>query len=139
MASWIAVASAAHVRRGRAEGFMQVNHGKAAPLRRMQPGDGIVYYSPTVTYGGSDKLQAFTAIGRVRPGEPYRGEMGEGFQPFRRDVDWWPASEAPIAPLLDQLSFTTGQRNWGYRLRFGLVEIDDADFDLVAAAMGVRP
>ncbi len=139
MASWIAVASAAHVRRGRAEGFMQVSHGKAAPLRRVHPGDGIVYYSPTVTYGGSDKLQAFTAIGRVRPGEPYRGDMGEGFQPFRRDVDWWPAAEAPIAPLLDRLAFTAGQRNWGYRLRFGLTALDDADFVLIAAAMGVRP
>lgn len=139
MASWIAIASAAHVRRGRAEGFMQVNHGKAAPLRRVAPGDGIVYYSPTVTFGGSDKLQAFTAIGRVKPGEPYQGDMGEGFQPFRRDVDWWSSDEAPIAPLLDRLAFTAGRRNWGYSLRFGLARIDDADFALIAGAMGVRP
>ena len=46
-ANWIAVASAEHVRRGREGGFMQVCHGKAAPLRRIQPGDGVVYYSPT--------------------------------------------------------------------------------------------
>ena len=46
-AYWIAVASAEHVRRGRKDGFMQVNHGKPAPLRRVKPGDGIVYYSPT--------------------------------------------------------------------------------------------
>ncbi len=32
--AWIAVASAAHVRIGRAGGFMQINYGKAAPLRR---------------------------------------------------------------------------------------------------------
>lgn len=35
MKSWIAVASAEHVRSGRAQGFMQVCHGKAAPLRRL--------------------------------------------------------------------------------------------------------
>ena len=48
---WLAVASAQHVRRGRTEGFMQVNHGKAAPLRRIRPGDGIVYYSPRTVLG----------------------------------------------------------------------------------------
>jgi hypothetical protein len=39
MKHWLAVASAEHVRRGQAEGFMQVCHGKAAPLKRIQPGD----------------------------------------------------------------------------------------------------
>jgi hypothetical protein len=29
---------------------MQVCHGKAAPLRRVQPGDRVVYYSPTCEY-----------------------------------------------------------------------------------------
>ena len=98
---WIAVASAEHVRRGRGEGFMQVSHGKAAPLKRIKPGDGIVYYSPTVTLGGKDTLQAFTAIGTVNDGEPYQGDMGAGFKPFRRDVTWWTRNEAPIRPLLD--------------------------------------
>ncbi|BAB50150.1 EVE domain-containing protein [Mesorhizobium japonicum] len=68
-AYWIAVASAQHVRRGRNDGFMQVNHGKAAPLRRVKPGDGIVYYSPTTILGEKDGLQAFTAIGTVRYGK----------------------------------------------------------------------
>jgi len=35
---WIAVACADHVALGVAGGFMQVCHGKAAPLRRMRPG-----------------------------------------------------------------------------------------------------
>ena len=29
---------------------MQVCHGKAAPLQRIQPGDRVVYYSPTVSF-----------------------------------------------------------------------------------------
>ena len=74
-ASWIAVASAEHVRIGRARGFMQVCHGKAAPLRRLSPGDGVAYYSPTETFGGKDRLQAFTAIGVVAPGAPYQADM----------------------------------------------------------------
>ena len=135
---WLAVASAEHVRRGRQEGFMQVNHGKAAPLRRVKPGDGIIYYSPTTNLGEKDGLQAFTAIGTVREGEPYQGEMGGGFTPFRRDVEWATAEEAPIKPLLERLDFTAGKSNWGYQLRFGLFEITDHDFLLIAEAMGAE-
>ena len=133
---WIAVASADHARRGKA-GFMQVNHGKAAPLRRIHPGDGVAYYSPTVTFGGKDKLQAFTLIGHVQPGDIYEGEMGD-WVAHRRDVAWADADEAPIAPLLDQLDFTTGKTNWGYQLRFGLFEITAGDFDLIAQAMHAK-
>lgn len=134
-ACWLAVASAEHVRRGRAEGFMQVNHGKAAPLRRISPGDGVVYYSPPTVYRQKDGLQSFTAIGRVREGELYAGVMGDGSTPFRRDVDWAMAVEAPIAPLLDQLDLTAGQPHWGYRLRFGVLKVSRHDFALIAEAM----
>jgi EVE domain len=133
--SWLAVASAEHVRLGRAGGFMQVNHGKAAPLRRIQPGNRVAYYSPTLAFGGKDKLQAFTAVGVVREGEPYVFDMGGGFQPYRRDVAWAKAAEAPIQPLLEQLEFTAGRRNWGYQLRFGLLAVSEADMDLIASAM----
>ncbi|MDF3155309.1 EVE domain-containing protein [Mesorhizobium sp. XAP10] len=137
-AYWIAVASAEHVRRGRTAGFMQVNHGKAAPLRCVKPGDGVVYYSPTTVLGEKDGLQAFTAIGIVREGEPYQGDMGAGFTPFRRDVAWAKAEEAPIKPLLDRLDFTVAKSNWGYQLRFGLFEIGDHDFRVIAEAMGAE-
>jgi len=135
---WIAVASAEHVRRGRRDSFMQVNHGKAAPLRRIKPGDGIVYYSPTTILGEKDGLQSFTAIGTVREGEPYQGDMGGGFTPYRRDVEWAKAQEAPIKPLLDRLEFTAGKSNWGYQLRFGLFAVSEGDFSLIAEAMGVE-
>jgi hypothetical protein len=132
---WTAVASADHVRHGHAEGFMQVCHGKAAPLRRIRPGDGVAYYSPTTRFRDRDGLQAFTAIGRVRDGEPYLADMGGGFRPCRRDVAWVEAEEAPIRPLLGLLDFTTAKPNWGYQLRFGLFAISDEDFRLIAAAM----
>ena len=133
---WIAVASAEHARRGKA-GFMQVNHGKAAPLKRVHPGDGVAYYSPTETFRGKDKLQAFTLIGRVKAGDIYAGEMA-GWTAFRRDVEWADACEAPITPLLDCLDFTKGKSNWGYQLRFGLFEISKADFDTIAHAMDAQ-
>ena len=70
--NWIAVASAEHVRIGRSKGFMQVCHGKAAPLGRIQPGDGVVYYSPTSVFRIGDQLQSFTAIGSSATAIPIR-------------------------------------------------------------------
>lgn len=137
--SWIAVASAEHVRRGRREGFMQVCHGKGGPLRRIRPGDRVAYYSPTVHFGGKDRLQSFTALGTVLPGDPYQADMGDGFHPFRRNVAWDTAAhEAPIVPLLDQLSFTAGRSSWGYAFRFGLLPATAQDIELIALAMHSR-
>ncbi|MCG5243936.1 EVE domain-containing protein [Azospirillum doebereinerae] len=135
--NWIAVACAEHVRRGRAGGFMQVCHGKAAPLRRIRPGDRVAYYSPTETFRGRDRLQSFTAIGVVRAGEPYPFDMGGGFVPFRRDVGWVEGVETPIAPLLDRLEFSAGVRNWGAPFRFGLFAVSGHDAERIAEAMGV--
>lgn len=143
---WVAVASAEHVARGRAEGFMQVCHGKATPLRRVQGGDYVSYYSPTAQFAplvktnAADALRAFTAIGVVKPGAPYQVEMTPDFVPFRRDVQWLGAVDraaAPIAPLLQQLEFTCGKRNWSYQLRFGLFEVSRHDMQLVALALGL--
>ncbi|HTQ83262.1 MAG TPA: EVE domain-containing protein [Pseudolabrys sp.] len=136
--NWLGVASADHVRLGRAGGFMQLGHGKRAPLRRVQPGDRIVYYSPTTVYGEKDRLQSFTAIGVVKEGEPYEGAMGSGFRAFRRDVNWSKAAETPIAGLLDRLDLTKGKPNWGYQLRFGLIEISARDMGVIARAMGAK-
>ena len=137
--NWIAVASAQHARRGCATpgaGFMQVCHGKAAPLRRVQAGDRVAYYAPTVTMDGKEKLQAFVSIGIAQPGDPYAFDMGGGFVPFRKDVAYVPAQEAPIAPLLDALEFVMEDRpRWGAKFRFGLFAVSDHDMRLIAQAM----
>ena len=135
--SWIAVASANHVAIGRVQGFAQVNHGKAGPLRRMRPGDRIIYYAPVRVFGERDRLQAFVAHGWIAPGEVYQGVMGGGFTPWRRDVMWDEAQEAPITPLLSRLSFTAGRTNWGQPFRWGLFEIPEADARIIAGAMCV--
>jgi hypothetical protein len=136
---WIAVACAEHARRGRTLGIMQVCHGKGAPLRRLKAGDGVVYYSPTASLGGKDRLQAFTTIGRVTDDRTYQADMDAGFRPFRRDVRYAAAQDAPIRPLLDRLALTHGKPNWGAVFRFGLLEISARDFATIAAAMRAEP
>ena len=140
--NWIAVACAEHARRGCAlpeHGFMQVGHGKRAPLQRVAPGDRVVYYSPTLTMGGKDKCQSFVSIGLVQDGEPYPFDMGGGFVPFRRDVAYVPAREASILPLLPQLGFVRDPQRWGYHFRFGLFKISDADMGVITHAMQAEP
>lgn len=136
--NWIAVASAEHARRGcavPAQGFMQVCHGKCAPLKRVAPGDRVAYYAPALTMGGKDKLQSFVSIGIVQPGDPYAFDMGGGFVPFRRDVAYIAAQEAAIAPLLDHFEFVEDRMRWGYKFRFGLFDVSNHDMQLIAKAM----
>lgn len=134
---WLAIACADHVQRGRAEGFMQVCHGKPAPLRRLKQGDGVVYYSPTQAMGGKDRLQSFTAQGVICGEAVYQADMGQGFHPYRRDVTWNNTHVTPIRPMLNQLELTKGKSNWAYPFRFGLLEISASDFQLIAEAMAV--
>jgi hypothetical protein len=62
--------------------------------------------------------------------------MTPQFHPWRRRVAFVPAQEAPIRPLLDSLSFVKDRRQWGMVFRRGLFEIPEADFRVIARAMG---
>ena len=135
---WIGVASKDHVMLGVEGGFCQLCHGKAQPLKATRPGDRIVYYSPRTEIRGGATIQGFTAIGVIEAGEPYKFDMGGGFVPYRKNVAFFPAHDAPIKPLLDQLSFTKGKKSWGYAFRRGVIEITAEDYALIADAMGVK-
>jgi len=73
---WIGVASKEHVQGGVLGGFAQVCHGKAGPLNRMEEGDWIVYYSPTIKFGQKEPCQSFTAIGKIKDGDAYSFRRG---------------------------------------------------------------
>ena len=133
---WIGVVAKEHVDIGVAGGFTQVNHGKAGPLERMRAGDGFVFYSPRTSYPDGELLQAFTAIGRIRNGTVYQAAMSESLRPFRLDVDYFPAQPAPVRPLIAELSFIRSKVHWGAAFRFGVVRVPEADFALIATAMG---
>ena len=135
---WIGVVSRQHVLRGVEGGFAQIGHGKGAPLRRMAAGDWLIYYSPVETLDEGSPCRRFTAIGRVRGGEVYQVDMGGGFLPFRRDVDYRNATEAPIAPLIETLDFIPDKKRWGCPFRRGILSIGAADFARIAAAMHVE-
>ena len=135
---WIGVVSREHVRLGVKGGFIQLGHGKKAPVQRLHAGDALVMYSPRTAYPDGEPLQAFTAIGVVSTGKVYQVEMTEDFRPYRIDVRFLKAKEAPITPLIDALSFIKSKTHWGAAFRFGQIKIPAEDFKLIAKAMGVE-
>ncbi len=132
---WIIVASKDHLQRGLAGGFIQANHGKAAPLKRMHAGDWVIFYSPKLEFGKQKKLQCFTAIGRLTDENIYQHDMGDGFIPFRRNATFFPAQEVSIFPLINDLTFIQDKAHWAAPFRFGTLQIPEQDFRLIAGRM----
>jgi hypothetical protein len=135
---WIGVASRDHVNVGVKGGFVQLNHGKQAAVRRLKAGDGVIMYSPRTAYPDGEPLQAFTAIGTVVTGDVYQVEVTPAFKPHRVDVQFVPSKEAQIKPLVERLSFIKNKSHWGAAFRFGHVEVPGSDFALIAERMAVR-
>lgn len=135
---WIGVASKEHVKRGVAEGFAQVCHGKVGPLNRMKEGDWIIYYSPTLKFRQKELCQSFTAIGEIKSGDAYPFAMSEDFITWRRNVFFVESREVPIQSVLDVLSFIRDKQKWGFPFRRGCFEISQEDFQVIARAMEVR-
>ncbi len=133
---WIGVASHEHVQGAVRGGFAQVCHGKGAPLKRMMPGDWIIYYSPTEFFGSKEPCRKFTAIGCINNRDPYEFCMSSDFVPWRRDVDFKKSKKIDIRPLLHQLSFIKNKQNWGLPFRRGCFEITREDFMMIANLMG---
>ena len=121
-----------------AGGFVQLGHGKVAPVRRLSPGDVLALYSPRTQMRAGTTVHSFTAIASVCDGDPYLFQQTPSFSPIRRDVTYFDAQAAPIEPLLEKLSFIRSQEHWGMALRRGLVEVSESDMKVIAEAMSVR-
>ena len=113
-------------------GFCQLCHGKKAPLRRMERGDYILYYSPKQEFRSRRPCQAITACGVVIGDEVYQYEMLPGFVPYRRDIEW--QTQVREVPL-DVLRTLPGWTEVAPKLRFGQVELSPELFRAIQAYM----
>ena len=129
---WLGIASKDHVALGVAGGFCQLCHGKKAPLRRMERGDYILYYSPKQEFRSRRPCQAITACGVVIGDEVYQYEMFPGFVPYRRDIEW--QTQVREVPL-DVLRTLPGWSEVAPKLRFGHVELSPELFRAIQAYM----
>ncbi len=135
---WLVVVSKDHLENGKKMGIVQANHGKAAPMKRMKPGDLIVFYSPKLHFQSREPHKKFTAIARVKEGEVYQGNMGGGFVPYRRDVEFLSSKEAAVQPLVQTLTFIRNKQSWGFVFRFGFFEVPKEDFETISRAMKAK-
>jgi predicted RNA-binding protein len=135
---WLNTISLDHVKLGVESGFTQANHGSPYNLKRMQKGDGIVFYSPKQAMDGKIPLQEFTALGFVTDEEPYQVIQNDTFHPFRRNIEFENVVPVSIKPLIEELSFIQDKQKWGFIFRRGMFEIPEADFMLVSKSLGVN-
>ena len=134
---WVGVASREHVQAAVEGGFLQLSHGKEAPVRQLSRGDHLLFYSPRERIGHSAPVQAFTAAGRVLDDTPFQIHQGDQFHPFRRQMRYFTVQQASIHPLLQELSFTHGRSNWGIAFRRGTFRISHDDYTKIARAMRI--
>ena len=132
---FIAVVSKDHAMRGVNDSFMQVCHGKEAPLKRMQPGDWLIVYSSKLKMEEDLKCQCFTAIGRVEEAEVYQVEVTATFKPFRKKIKFFNCKETSILPLINVLECIPDKQHWGYPFRFGFLEINENDFNTISSKL----
>lgn len=137
---YIICVSLEHAKHGIIWGFIQSNHGKSTNIKRLKTGDGVLIYSSkhyfTPDNTVENKLQSFTALGYVQDEELYQGDMGWGFTPFRRNIDFIKEiHHTPISPLLYDLEFVKDVKKWGFPLMYGFLEISRHDFELIVSKM----
>jgi hypothetical protein len=135
--TWVGIASREHITAAVHGGFCQLSRGREAPMRRLQPGDYIIYYAPRERTRAGHLVQAFVALGKILPREAYRSDASKGFHPFRRDVEYIAGTDAPIRPLLRKLSFTRDRVSWSQALRRGTFKIEPDDLNVIASAMRI--
>lgn len=135
MKYWINTISKEHVMFGKKHRIIQAGHGKEAPLKRLKPGDWILYYSPKTSLDNGEPLKAFTAAAKITGDKIYQVKMNDDFRPFRIDAEYEDCIDVEIEPLIKDLTFIRNKKSWGYMFRFGLFEISKHDFDLIYSKM----
>lgn len=136
MRHWLAIISLEHARVAASSGFLQVCHGKAAPLRRTSAGDEFFIYSPKTGMSSGESVMAITYRGNFDDNRVYQFEQAPGFTPFRKDVTFdQDFRSVPIRAIAGME--LTANPNWGLILRRGFVELSNADAARITGAAGM--
>ena len=103
---WLGVVQREHVLHGVAQGIAQFNHGSKAAVARLREADGLIYYSPRVSFPDGDPLREFTAIGRVADdvvfeatgGHQMTTAGGDTLRTWRRRIDYDREAQGGVDP-----------------------------------------
>ena len=120
-------------------GFLQVCHGKAAPLRKTSAGDEVFIYCPRTGMGEGAVLKRVEYRCVIENDTAYQVEQEPGFMPFRKDVRF--DTEFQGIPIGDVRGMElTADPHWGMLARRGFFELGAHDAALLRrAAQGPAP
>jgi hypothetical protein len=108
MKYWIIVASKNHCLKSMENNFIQACHGKIWPLKKMQPNDKFILYSPKLVFGEKAPCQKFINIGKITEELPYEIQIPNG---DRRNVVFEEKLKTiSILPLIENLDFITNKK-----------------------------
>jgi hypothetical protein len=129
---WVSNAAQEHVHIVRDKGYTQINMGPREPLEKMNVGDWILYYSPTIYFEQLiPTCQKFTGIACVSDTRIYpQGNQ----QPdhWRRNVDFYHCIPHHPKHFFGKVSFLPDNSNWIEILNQPILEIPRNDFILIA-------
>ena len=136
---WIGVASHDHVLGAVQGGFCQLGHGKEALVRRLKAGDLIVFYSPRELMGSGPVLLGFHRGPDASLTDlPTKLSSLRAFVHIAAGQKFFKSRQAPVWPLLQELTFTQGNESWGLAFRRGAFRITADDFKRIAEAMSIK-
>ena len=130
---WIAVVSRDHAQIAARSGFLQVNHGKAAPLRRTSTGDEVFIYCPRSGMRAGEVLKRVEFRCVIENDTVYQGEQAPGFKPFRKDVRFDTGFQGISIGDVQGMELTANP-HWGMLARRGFFEISPHDAALLRAS-----
>lgn len=106
-----------------------------APAKRLHKGDYLIYYSPKTAMNGVE-YKKFTTLGHVIDDGSYQVDMGNGFSPYRRDIQYFDVPHIDVQPIVHLLPCVKNKVSWGLAFRYGLLHIDTESFTVIARRMG---
>ena len=132
MKHWMAVISRDHAKIAAQAGFLQVSHGKAAPLRQTSAGDEVFIYCPRTGMGTGAVLKRVEYRCIIENDTVYQVEQAPGFMPFRKAVRFDTGFQGISIGAVRGLELTA-KPHWGMLVRRGFFELSAHDATLLRA------
>ncbi len=108
-------------------------------LRRVRPGDKLVFYVKQKLRGGEKYPPMIVGIYEAE-GEPYRDEkqiFSGGLYPWRIRVKPIKLGEIEFKPLIPKLKFIKNKQAWtGYLMGKAMRQIPEEDYRLIESQLG---
>lgn len=128
---WVTNAAQEHVNLVRQKGYTQLNMGPREPLKKMNQGDWIIYYSPTVLFQCPDTAcHTFTAISCLTDNHIY--QQPTNHERWRRNVQYFECKPHHVQHFHHSVDFMKQYEDWLDALLEPIFEISRNDFATIA-------